>query len=216
MAFKDVRSADGQTVWDWLYNNKTYLDGILLDADGSLRLATPQWEDLRFPAQGINPPGAASDPTRNNSTGLLVFSKSAINTVAGVAQLPHSWSSGTALSPHIHVWYPTEPVTTTGDKIVWSLETKVVQINGAWDGSSYDAADNVTHTITASTYGKHLLLGFTDITMTGVSSVSACVLWRLSRLGDHADDNYNDTATLIEFDIHYQTDSLGSREETAK
>ena len=49
-----------------------------------------RWEDLRFPSQGINPPGAASDPIRSQTTGLLEFSGSADNVICGVAQMPHS------------------------------------------------------------------------------------------------------------------------------
>ena len=54
------------------------------------------WEDLKFPSQGINPPGAASDPTRSTATGLLRFSGVNDNVIAGLAQMPHAWAPGTA------------------------------------------------------------------------------------------------------------------------
>jgi len=46
----------------------------------------PLWEDLRAPASGINPPGAASDPTRNNTNGLLTFSGTQDNIISVAVQ----------------------------------------------------------------------------------------------------------------------------------
>ena len=61
-----------------------------------LRVTHGLWEDLRFPASGINPLGAASDPSRSNVTGMLEFSGTADNLIAGAAQMPHGWLEGSA------------------------------------------------------------------------------------------------------------------------
>ena len=50
-----------------------------------------QWEDLRFPAQGINPPVAASDPDVDTSTGLRLFDFNKTETLAGLAEMLHRW-----------------------------------------------------------------------------------------------------------------------------
>jgi hypothetical protein len=42
-------------------------------------LKAPQWEDLRFSAVGINPPGAGTDPTRDTTDGRLIFAAAATN-----------------------------------------------------------------------------------------------------------------------------------------
>lgn len=52
------------------------------------RMLNTFWEDLRFPAAGINPPGAVADPTRDTTDGRLVFSASADNIMAIQAQMP--------------------------------------------------------------------------------------------------------------------------------
>lgn len=65
---------------------------------------TGLWEDLRFPAQGINPAGSSAPPDVEALTGMLAFDNSADNMVGGVAQMPHSWKSGTAIEPHVHVY----------------------------------------------------------------------------------------------------------------
>lgn len=66
------------------------------------------WDDLRFPAQGINPAGAASPPAVDevltSFTGTLLFSGSQENVIAGVAQMPHSWSPGTWIESSMLCW----------------------------------------------------------------------------------------------------------------
>ena len=58
-------------------------DNILGDEGGG-------WDDLRFPAQGINPIGAAGDPDRDSTTGLFLFDSGLTETLAGVSQMPHT------------------------------------------------------------------------------------------------------------------------------
>ena len=97
------------------------------------------WDDLRFPASGINPPGAATDPVRITSltgyTGAFEFSGSAENLIAGVAQMPHAWKRGTAIRPHIH-W--TLPVG-SANAVDWRLYLRVIgnpdDVAGAWSAA---------------------------------------------------------------------------------
>ena len=63
---------------------------------------TGLWEDLHFPVQAINPPGAASDPDRDTGTGLLMFDAAATETVVGVGQMPHAWKSESSITFHCH------------------------------------------------------------------------------------------------------------------
>ena len=69
-------------------------------------LVTPVWDDLRFPAQGINPAGAIDAPTVDTTLtafpGTLLFAGNAENVIAGIAQMPHAWAKGTPIRPHIH------------------------------------------------------------------------------------------------------------------
>jgi hypothetical protein len=205
---------------DWILQGKAsdaWADYITADKSTGfvtlkhLRIEDTAWDDLRFPAQGINPPGAVSDPAVNASTGLLEFSKSATNTIAGVAQMPHSWKAGTSLEPHIHWFGFTAPGGSTD--VRWQLEYEVVEINGAWDGATYSNTLAVTAAVTEDT---HLYTELGEISMAGISSVSCMIFWKLSRLGGDPADDYDDVATLGEFDIHYQVDSLGSDQEASK
>ena len=52
-------------------------------------LTNTSWDDLTFPAAGLNPPGAASDPDRDTTFGYLLFAASGTEIITGAVQLPH-------------------------------------------------------------------------------------------------------------------------------
>lgn len=174
----------------------------------TLRLYAGVWEDLRFPASGINPPGGASDPARDTDDGRLVFAAAATNIIAIQAQMPHAWREGSAIRPHIH-WSPTN--TNTGN-VLWRLQYKVASANEAFPGE-WSTADVLA--AGSGTTDMHQLAAFAEIPMTG-KKVSSMILLLLSRIGGDVTDTYNADAKLNEFDIHYQVDALGSEAEYVK
>ena len=184
---------------------------VLLGAltPSELALTTAVWDDLRFPAQAINPAGAAAPPTVDTDDGTLEFSASQQNIIAGVAQLPHTWKEGSTIFPHIH-WCPT---TTNVGNVYWRFEYEIQNRNGTFVGYT------TSNTIAASdgTAEKHLTHHLTaaGIDMTG-KEISCIMKWRLSRMGAEVTDTFTGTARLLEFDIHYQIDTLGSAEEMTK
>lgn len=173
-----------------------------------LVLVTRTWDDLRFPAAGINPPGAGTDPTRDTTDGRLVFSASATNIIAVQVQMPHHWAVGTAIYPHVH-WSPSN--TDTGNAL-WRLEYKVANINTVFPGS-FTALDKLS--AGAGTADTHQMASFDPITMTG-KTISCMLLMLLSRIGGDGSDTFTGTAKLDEFDIHYQIDGFGSYYESSK
>lgn len=166
-----------------------------------------QWEDLRFPAQGINPPGAASDPALNAVNGLLEFSGSADNIIAGAAQMPHSWMRGSAVTPHIHVINPVANELTSK----WILEYDIAANFGDFVNAyeTYTALATVAH-VNPNSAKQLSLISFGELSMAGFLE-SCCLLWKITRLADTdvADD---DTAivVLVEFDIHFRMDKPGT------
>lgn len=177
--------------------------------DNEIRQTATSWEDLKAPSTAINPPGAASDPARNTTTGLLEFSASATNVIAIAIQIPHAWKIGTAISPHIHLWYPDG----NAGNSVWKLEYQVAAIGSAFPGSY--TPDTKTFAAPAVA-NQHVLHPFDDIVMTSITGVSAMLLILLSRLGGDGADTYASALPLLEFDVHYEVDSFGSDEETTK
>lgn len=176
-------------------------------------LTVPAWDDLRFPASGINPPGAASDPGRSTTTALLEFSGTQDNLIAGVAQMPHAWATGTPISPHLHLRFPTSATCNTR----WKLETDMASASGDFTNNSGTYTDRGTITVANPTnVKKHELADFSDLTMTGYG-ISTNVTWRITRLASSdAADNCTAVVELLEFDIHYEIDSFGSGTEYVK
>jgi hypothetical protein len=166
------------------------------------------WEDLRFPAQGINPAGSAAPPTVDDTTfpGTLLFSHSADNVIGGVAQLPHSWQRGTAIRPHVH-WAKTTSATGT---VAWRLRYTWADIGGTF--GAYSDWDTATSGVpNSNTANKHALATFTPITpATGVGE-SSMICWQVIR--DVSEDDYGASARLLEVDFHYQTNKNGTRNE---
>jgi hypothetical protein len=168
------------------------------------QFAPPRWDDLRFPASGINLPGSANQPGRDDETGLLLFDDNRQEVVAFQVQLPHAWAR-TPINPHVHwiqraagtvlwrfeyQWLPTGvPVATVPDWTVVESSTPIFAYTG-------DVLSQVT--------------SFGDIALDPTAGDSDMLICRLSRMGGTAPDDYSGDVQLLEVDIHIQVDSLGS------
>lgn len=174
-----------------------------------------RWDDLRFPAQGINPPGLASDPSVEANTGLLLFDATLPNVIAGVAQMPHAWKEGSAIVPHIH-WQKT---TSAAGNVLWRFEYDNIvnpgEVSLLTYANSIDQTSPVAGTPDNNTAGENLISSFGEIDMTN-KDISCLVLWKLTRVAGDALDTYGADARLVELDIHYQIDSNGSIEQFSK
>ena len=170
-----------------------------------------EWEDLRFPATAINPPGQASDPDVDTTYGTLLFAASGTEMIFVLAQLPHSWQEGSDLHPHIH-WAKT---TSASGNVMWELQYRWSKIGEVMD-SSWTTLTKATTTVSdGDTAEQHAITAFDAISGTGCS-VSDMLVMKVSRLGDDAADTYGADARLLEFDIHLQIDSRGSLAEYTK
>lgn len=166
------------------------------------------YEDLRFPAQGINPAGSTSPATVSTEDGCLLFDKTIPNIISGVAQTPHGHKKGSPFLPHIH-WQGTSAPGANTD-VYWLFEHQKASINGKFSGSWVQSAKigNVD-----SDPNKHQILAFDPIDMSDMS-ISCIIKWRLTRVA--SSDTYNADAKLLEVDFHYELDSVGSGQEYKK
>jgi len=175
------------------------------------------WDDLRVSLETTRR-GAANAPgfqkvndDGSGSVGVYatLFSKSTREDVFFSVQFSHDWQTGSDIEPHVH-WMPTDTDTGT---VRWGLEYCWVDINGTYSNTTIiydeDPADG--------TALKHQYASFGLITppshITGVSSMMMC---RLFRDATHANDDYDADAAGLEFDIHYQRNSVGSRKMHSK
>lgn len=169
---------------------------------------TPRWDDLRFPVTALNNLSGAQ-PGLEAATGFLMFDAAGTETVLGLAQMPHSWRESSAIIPHVH-WSKS---TSAAGNVLWRLQYEIVN-NGDTAlltyGTTLDAVTTVDGTPDTNTADKCLISSFGEIDMSGFS-ISCLVFWKLSRIGGDGSDTYGADARLMEFDIHYELDSLGSR-----
>ena len=178
--------------------------------DATKEFIDDYWDDLRFPAGGLNPPGSARDPAFNDELGLFTFRNNQDNVVGGLAQFPHAWKEGSVIAPHVHWIQP------AAGNVLWQLEYRLLPAVGAEFPSAWTT---VTSTDAVSAYpgsGDWVqITRFPNIDMTGFT-ISAMVLFRLSRLADSPLDTLESNIELLEFDIHYQVDTPGSMQEFIK
>ena len=171
----------------------------------------PYYDDLRFPVTGINPPGAASDPTRETTYGTLTFSPSATNMIAIVAQLPHGYKQGTDLEAHVH-WAKT---TSAAGAVYWQLDYRWARIGETMDGSWTTVSSTTPSVSDDNTAEQHAITAFTTIDGSA-AQISDILVMQLSRIGGNAADTYGAAARLLEIDIHYRIDRPGSTQEFIK
>jgi hypothetical protein len=172
-----------------------------------------RWDDLRVGVTSINPPGAVSDPTLNSTNGTLEFAAAATNVIAVEVQMPHSWSQGTSIRPHVHWRKKTQG---TG-AVYWRLTYEFVNA-----GDVFTDTPTTINATSTSPYGaddgtalRHLITPFGEVSMTD-KNVSCVGLLTISRIGGDDADDYDGVAQLLSVDIHYLVDSHGSVGEYIK
>ncbi len=173
----------------------------------TLELQTTVWDDEKIPI-GAMIPGAVPPTvgTFFGSVSVLLFAPGAMNEVYLTIQLPHRYKEGTDIEAHVH-WSPTSTSTLN---VKWNLDYHWKNIGAAFTGAATtisvtDPGNGVT--------GEHQVAAFPTITGSGqtISSMLVCRLYR-----DATNDNYPQNAALLEFDIHFEVNTLGSRQEFIK
>ena len=115
---------------------------------------------------------------------------------------------GSAISPHVH-WVKT---TSAAGTVKWTLSYRWADLGETL--SAWSDADAATLVISdGDTAEQHALSEFSEI-IPPANVVSSMMLVKIARVG--GDDTYAADAKLLEFDIHFQADSVGSTERGSK
>lgn len=200
---------------------------LVVESDGTLRMDgnATVWDDLMVYPDATSK-GGSKAPVWGGSSGafkkngssqgvfIWMFHKTTEQEVYFTVQLPHSYKVGTALYPHVH--WTTAIGTPTRTNVVWGLEYSVIAIGGSFPNTSTLTGNSVISPIaTISGIGQHLItsLGSISGTNLGISTVIAC---RLYRDATNSIDAFDEEVGLLGFDIHYEKDTQGSREEFVK
>ena len=149
--------------------------------------------------------GILSTTAASRGVYTYVFGPGQNQEVFFIAQVPHKYVEGTDLRPHVH-WFPTSNAIGT---VKWGLEYSWFNYGGTVPLTSDISASEA---INAQNY-EHLITSLPNLTGTGME-ISSMLMCRLYREG--STDTYPDAVALLEFDFHYQIDTLGSREPFIK
>ena len=179
------------------------------ETTSTLYYSESNWDDLRFPATAINPPGIESDPDRDALDGCFLFGFISTELIMIIAQLPHNFRLGSMLYPHIH-WQPED---NNAGNVLWRLEWQAASVDGGFGGASWHEQELTT--AASGDADKHSYSTFEPIDMSGYG-LTTVLKMRLKRLGGNIEDTYGNDAKLVEFDIHYQKDSIGSGQQLDK
>ena len=167
------------------------------------------YEDLKVSA-GLRP-AALLPPDFAQLTGLgnvylWAFDLTKVESLYATVQLPHAWKQGTNIVPHIH-WTAADG---NAGNIVWGIEYTWANMDGTFSTTTVQEI-----TAANSTAYYHHVDTFPAISGSG-KTVSSILMIRLFRNGASASDTYGTDAYLLDFDLHYQIDSLGSETLTTK
>jgi hypothetical protein len=205
-------------------------NNLVVETDGTMRMDNDAtvWDDIMvFPDAtnkgGSKAPvwgGASATAFKKNPAGtsqgvfLWMFSASTEQELYFTVQIPHGYKEGSPLYPHVH--WTTATGTPSGTNVVWGLEYSVVAIGGTFPNTSIITNNSVIPSIgTPSGIGQHLItsLGTISGTNLGISTVIVC---RLYRSVTDISDTFGNEVGLLGFDIHFEKDTQGSRQEFNK
>jgi len=179
------------------------------------------WDDLRIVPGSFDYAGVA-DPSLENwqpggSGRVFKIYKFKKNDVAYAStQMPHDYKEGTDLEFHIH-WTPADRGGAEAGNIVgWKVDYSIANVGSSFPASS--TAD-LQHTCTG-TDDFHEIVASVAVNGSDLT-ISHIIELAIYRSDTGADDTWVGTTNaqspgLLEFDIHYEKDGFGSREETTK
>jgi len=197
---------------------------LTVESDGTVKLTNNAtvWDDIMvYPdattRSGSNPPLWAlfMENALGTSQGvfLYMFDKDAERELYFTVQIPHGYKLASTLYPHVH--WTTSSGTPSATNVTWALEYTVVNIGGTFSTTTTISNSTIIPSITPSGTNQHLItsLGTISGTGLGISSIIICRLYRAAALGT---DTFGNPAGLLGFDIHYEQDTQGSRQEFIK
>ena len=181
------------------------------ESDGTLLMVgnATVWDDVRVSL--VTRGSGGVNPVFSQIQGVLYaykFSGTADNEIFFEVQMPHGWKEGTTIYPHVH-WASNG---TSTANVTWGLSYEWQNIDGLFGG----AYSTITNSIPASGVAKTQQIS--NISTIGITEtdkkISSMILCRLYRAGN-ADSN-NDECFLLAFDIHYEVNTIGSRQILTK
>jgi len=157
------------------------------------------WEDLRFPVGIVAPVTPNADVVLDEDENAITFETGCSTNrltddhIWGVAQMPHTWRTNTAVSLHVHF-----EQTNSDQTNMWYAYIRRHPLGGA-KVTAWTFVGPATNLFTYSSGTLHQLAYFPEIDMTGMRA-SSIMDWKIFRDGTEGTGDVD----LKETDIHYQ------------
>lgn len=176
-------------------------------------LRTPEWNDLRTPVNNVRVPGAqAPSWTAYKGTQVLAFSDQTVvgneERVYFSIQLSHAYKEGSNIDSHLH-WVGED---NTVGNVAWQLSYSWANMLDAFPTETLLTSVDANST----TLDYHNMAHFSNVVGTG-KMISSMLLCELRRNSSNVLDTFaGKDAYLLEIDIHFQMNTLGSQQEHTK
>jgi hypothetical protein len=142
-------------------------------------------------------------------------------------QLPHDYSEGTAIEPHVHLRLMPGTEAAAGQKLLIEFEYLWVNIGERAPESTSIISMNHTVSEEELSCGNSMIsFGFIEKPEATISSMLSCRFSRITigmdwerdfwRPAGLENDSFEGMMVFLEFDFHYRKDGLGSREQLRK
>jgi len=194
-----------------------------LESDGTLSFngSATIWDDLRI-VPGAFTFGGGSDPSLQSwqpsggGATFKVYKFVKNDEVFATCQMPHGYKEGSDLYFHLH-WTPADRGAAEGAvNVGWKVDYSIASIDSNFGASA-------TATLTDACSGaddRHELTSSVQVSGTGLT-ISHIIMLRIYRSDTGADDTWAGTTAaqspaLLEFDIHFELNTVGSRTELVK
>lgn len=203
-------------------------DLVIQTGEGkTIVLDTVVFDDVRVSVTSTKL-GGSKDPTfsvfKTNGSGsqgvfTYWFSPSQEKELYFTVQMPHSYKIDTTVVPHVH-WTPsiTADGSPANQKVKWGLEYTWADVGQVFGNTTIIYGENHYPADANVVAGKHYMTDFSTLTPSAVNGqeVSSMLVCRIFRVSSDISDTYEYDVGLLEFDIHFGIDTIGSRTVTGK
>ncbi len=182
--------------------------------DKTIELTEAVWDDYVTPLGPNNWNGVSNNPVLtklfddgSGSQGVYGYVFSNGDEAIITIQMPHKWKEGTTIYPHIH-FMCTSDVDPT-DKFGVEFEYTWVDIGEDFAGNTTLTTTDIDTGVDTDDMHQVGYIPTAGIDGTG-HTISSILLCRIKRVAATSDD-YAGGIAFLDFDVHYQIDTIGSR-----
>jgi len=188
-------------------------------ANKTIELAEVVWDDYVTPLGPNNWRGTSNNPTLtgfyqdgSGSQGVYGYVFSDGDEALITIQMPHRWKEGTTIFPHIHFLLSAD---------VDPADNFGIEFEYTWADIGEDFPANTTLETNdistgVNTDNMHQLANITAAGISGAGhTISSILLCRIKRVAAGS-DNYAGGLVILDVDVHYEVDTMGSRQILVK